>query len=71
MQSQRVFQALIVAVSSLIIAPAPAYAYIDPGAAGMLLQLVLGGLAGVLLVLKLYWKKIRSKLTRRRESARQ
>lgn len=36
----------------------PAYAYLDPGTAGMLLQLLLGGVAGGLVVFKLYWHKL-------------
>lgn len=35
-----------------------AYAYVDPGAGSLLLQLLLGGLAGVAVVAKLYWKKL-------------
>jgi len=38
----------------------PAYAYIDPGTGGMLLQLLLGGVAGGLVIVKLYWQRIRS-----------
>ncbi len=38
-----------------------AYAYLDPGAGGMILQLIVGGIAGGLLVLKLYWYRIKSK----------
>jgi hypothetical protein len=38
----------------------PAYSYLDPGTGSMLAQLVMGGLAGVLVVFKLYWKKVKS-----------
>ena len=33
------------------------FAYIDPGAGSMFLQLLLGGIAGAIVVLKLYWHK--------------
>lgn len=33
-----------------------AQAYIDPGAGSLLLQLVMGGIAGAFVVLKVYWK---------------
>ena len=33
----------------------PAYAYLDPGTGSMLLQMLLGGVAGALVVGKLYW----------------
>ncbi len=35
----------------------PAWAYIDPGAGSLFLQLLLGGVAGAIVVLKLYWHK--------------
>jgi hypothetical protein len=35
----------------------PAYAYIDPGSGSMLLQLLLGGVAGAAVVLKMYWRR--------------
>lgn len=41
-----------------VLAPAPAYAYIDPGAGGMMLQLLLAGTAGAAMVLKLFWRRI-------------
>lgn len=40
----------------------PAYAYLDPGTGAMILQIVLGGIAGALMVGKLYWHKIKVKL---------
>jgi hypothetical protein len=37
----------------------PAYAYLDPGTGSMLLQLLLGGVAGALVVGKLYWQRVK------------
>lgn len=37
----------------------PAYAYLDPGTGSMILQLLLGGAAGVAMVFKLYWDRIK------------
>ncbi len=48
--------------------PSPALSYLDPGTGGMLLQLLLGGAAGLMVVLKLYWHRIRE--TARRLYAR-
>ena len=40
-------------------APAPsAFAYLDPASGSMFLQLVLGGVAGIALAVKLYWHKL-------------
>ena len=44
-------------VFSLITPPA-AFAYLDPGSGSMLLQLVLGGLAGLAVIAKLYWHRL-------------
>lgn len=40
-------------------AAAPAYAYLDPGTGSMMLQLLLGGVAGALVVGKLYLQRAR------------
>ena len=36
--------------------------YLDPGAGSMILQALAGGLAGLAVVLKLYWARIRRAL---------
>ncbi len=38
----------------------PAHAYLDPGTGSMLLQLRLGGVAGALVVGKLYWHRVKA-----------
>lgn len=45
-----------------------AYAYIDPGSGSMLLQIILGGIAGAIVAVKLFWHRMRDilKLTRNR-----
>ena len=35
----------------------PAYAYLDPGTGSMILQLMLGGVAGLMVVGKLYYRR--------------
>ena len=35
-----------------------ALAYLDPGSGSMFLQLLLGGVAGVVMILKLYWHRL-------------
>ncbi|MEI6629026.1 MAG: hypothetical protein WCN27_06470 [Alphaproteobacteria bacterium] len=37
------------------------YAYLDPGSGGILIQLLLGGVAGVLGIVKFYWSSIKTK----------
>ena len=38
----------------------PAFAYLDPGTGSMMLQLLLGGVAGALVVGNLYWQRIKT-----------
>ena len=37
----------------------PAHAYLDPGTGSMLLQILLGGVAGALVIGKLYWHRLK------------
>lgn len=52
---------------SLILLANPAQAYLDPGSGSMLLQLLLGGAAGVAVVLRLYWQRLLHFLGLRKE----
>ena len=36
-----------------------AHAYLDPGSGSMLLQLLLGGVTGVVVIFKLYWQRVK------------
>ena len=44
----------------------PAYAYLDPGTGSMLLQIILGGVAGSIIVIKLYWQNLKMKFSRKK-----
>ena len=55
---------LLASVASLI-CTGPAWAYLDPGTGSMMLQLLLGGIAGAMVVGKLYWHRFRGFLTSR------
>ena len=48
----------VLTVWYLFILTKPAYAYLDPGTGSMILQLFLGGLAGLAVILKLYLHRI-------------
>jgi len=48
--------------------PTPALAYIDPGSGRMLLQLILGGVAGLFVIIKLYWHRMLTVLGLRKEA---
>lgn len=53
----------------LLMTERAAYAYMDPGNGSMFLQLLLGGVAGVGLICKLYWRKFLGLLGLRARSA--
>lgn len=44
-----------------------AHAYLDPGTGSIILQMLLGGVAGVMVVAKLYWHQFTSLFRRNRE----
>ena len=50
------------AAGLLLIAAAPAHAYLDPGAGSMLAQLAAAGFAGVVVLVRMYWSRIVAKL---------
>jgi hypothetical protein len=51
--------AAVLAVCWLLVLALDAEAYIDPSAGGMLVQLLLAGTAGVAVLGKLFWARIR------------
>ena len=46
-----------------------AHAYLDPGTGSIILQVLLGGVAGLALACKLYWQKLLTMLGIRRKPA--
>lgn len=53
---QKMTGALLLGV--ILIEPDYALAYIDPSAGGLLVQILLGGIAGIGVLVKLYWGKL-------------
>ena len=52
------------ALCAYLIFPSSAFAYIDPGSSSLLLQLLFGGITGVLIIFKMYWKNLQAFLGR-------
>ena len=48
----------IIAIFLLLVCARPAYAYLDPGSGGMMVQLLLGGFAGAAVLVRLYWRQL-------------
>jgi len=55
-------RAAVLATLWLLILSTDAHAYIDPSAGGMLVQMLLAGTAGLAVLGKLYWARIKSTL---------
>jgi hypothetical protein len=53
---------VILCLIFIFMAPASSFAYLDPGSGSMLLQIILGGVAGLVVVCKLYWGRFLSLL---------
>ena len=51
---------LAMAMVALGISTSSAHAYLDPGTGSIILQVLLGGGAGIALAIKLYWHKLLS-----------
>ncbi|HCN45526.1 MAG TPA: hypothetical protein DIT18_07590 [Pseudomonas sp.] len=48
----------LIALLCLLVLPINAFAYLDPGTGSAMLQGILGALAAVAMVLKLYWHRL-------------
>lgn len=53
---------LLIAIG--FISPMPAFAYLDAGTGSMIVQLLIGGIAGLAVIIKLYWQKFLSIFSR-------
>ena len=56
------FVCLLILILSLATLSRPALAYLDPGTGSMILQVLLGGFAGALVIGRLYWQRIKALL---------
>jgi hypothetical protein len=59
----RVFAFTLLVCWCVLFVERPAFAYLDPGSGSMLLQILLGGLAGVAVAGKMYWHRIKAKFS--------
>ncbi|MGE0825156.1 MAG: hypothetical protein AB7G75_21730 [Candidatus Binatia bacterium] len=55
---RRIITTVGLASTVMALLTTPADAYLDPGSGSMFLQLLLGGFAGVAVILKLYWRRL-------------
>lgn len=60
----------LVALICLVVLPINAFAYLDPGTGSAVLQGILGALAAIVVVLKLYWHRFLRMLGLRKDSVK-
>jgi len=58
MTKARLFPLLSTVLLLLVLFERPAQAYIDPGSASYLFQLIAGGVLGVVFLLRTYWNRV-------------
>jgi hypothetical protein len=44
----------------IIFSTCPAHAYLDPGTGSLILQVILGGIAGIAILGKLFWNRFKA-----------
>jgi hypothetical protein len=54
----KIFSAFGVTLALVLLSEARVDAYLDPGSGSMLIQLLLGGVAGAAVILKLAWQRL-------------
>ena len=57
-------------VVALLALERPAAAYLDPGAGSMLLQVLLGGVAAMGVIARLYWRRVTAAISGRLQRSR-
>ena len=60
----RIYMALLAVPALLLFSTQNAYAYLDPGTGSMILQGLIGGIAGGMFAIRLYWGKLKSRFGR-------
>jgi hypothetical protein len=55
---------ILLALAVILISVQDAYAYLDPGTGSMILQGLIGGIAGGLFAIRVYWGKLKSRFGR-------
>ncbi len=57
-------QTIVIVFFALLIGTEPAWAYLDPGTGSLILQSLIAGIAGALVVWRLYWAQLKTFLAK-------
>jgi len=66
----RTYMAVLAVPAMLLFSTQDAYAYLDPGTGSMILQGLIGGIAGGMFAIRIYWSKLKSRFGRMPASRR-
>lgn len=58
----------ILVFTLILILPTPSFAYLDPATGSMIIQGIIGAIAGLVVAVRLYWQKIKSFFSRTKQS---
>lgn len=54
---KKILNMVALAAFCLLMTERPAHAYLDAGTGAMILQILLGGIAGIWVIFRLYWRR--------------
>ncbi len=63
---KKLLNVIVLAGFGLLMAERPAHAYLDAGTGSMILQVLLGGVAGGVVIFRLYWRRFLALFSSRR-----
>jgi hypothetical protein len=55
---KKLYRFILATLALLVLLPRLIFGYLDPGSGSMLLQVLLGGAVGLIVIVKLYWNNI-------------
>jgi hypothetical protein len=55
---KKLYRFILATLALLVLLPRLIFGYLDPGSGSMLLQVLLGGAVGLIVIVKLYWNSI-------------
>jgi hypothetical protein len=55
---KKLYRFILATLALLALLPRLVFGYLDPGSGSMLLQVLLGGAVGLIVIVKLYWNNI-------------
>jgi hypothetical protein len=55
---KELYRFILATLALLVLLPRLIFGYLDPGSGSMLLQVLLGGAVGLIVIVKLYWNNI-------------